>query len=196
MTLPHLAADTESTFDTDLGISIAWRGGDWAIHFDSAVPADNPIFTLVITREDTDPPLSADGSNCTITFTAQTADHVAGKAVCPGLVWDDAFGEDLPDADGGGPDTRCQPAVRRDDHVRRDAVARRGVGERRPAARRPDVTPRVIWPSALPYLARFHSRDHRAGSGRQFGHGTGRPSGDPCVGRSRIGRAGSPRPFT
>ena len=92
--LPHLAADSASTFETDLGVSLAWRGGDWAIHLDAAVPADSAVQTLFITREDSDPPLSADGSNCTVTFTSETVDKVTGKADCKGLTWSNAFGAD------------------------------------------------------------------------------------------------------
>jgi hypothetical protein len=92
--LPHLAADSASTFEADLGVSVTWRGGDWAIHLDAAVPPDPVVLTMLISREDTDPPLSADGSTCTVTFTSETIDHVAGKAECKGIVWNNAFGAD------------------------------------------------------------------------------------------------------
>ena len=95
--LPHLAADMPSSYEPDFGVSIAWRGGDWAIHLDGGDPTDQTGFGLVITREDTDPPLLADGSTCTLTFSTETATHVVGKATCSGLVWIDAFGDDTSD---------------------------------------------------------------------------------------------------
>lgn len=108
--LPHLAADSASTFESDLGVSVSWRGGDWAIHLDAAVPPDPVVLTMIISREDTDPPLSADGSTCTVTFTAETIDQVAGTAVCKGIVWNNAFGEDGMDLPVPTPAPGASPA--------------------------------------------------------------------------------------
>lgn len=91
--LTHLSADQPSMLMPGFGTFLSWRTGDWLLEIDSAVPgllgSGQPMLT--ITREDTDPPLTADGSTCTTTYTTTSATHVAGRAECKGLAWVDSF---------------------------------------------------------------------------------------------------------
>jgi hypothetical protein len=98
--LPHLSGADPSMVLSGFAAIVAWRGGDWELKIEAA---ETPLMgsgmpALTIIREDTDPPLQADGSTCTITYTAKTATHVAGHADCKGLAWVDGLGDlmDLP----------------------------------------------------------------------------------------------------
>lgn len=79
---------------------MAWRGGDWVLYVSGDGAGSDPLSTaeLTLRREDTDPPLRTDGSDCTITFTSTTLTHLAGHADCTGLVWEDPMSDsmDLP----------------------------------------------------------------------------------------------------
>ena len=106
--LPHLSADEPAMYLAgDMGV-ITWRGGDWSLRIDTVsselAGLSGSSTQLTIGREDTDRPLVADGSNCTITPTSQTADRFAGTATCKSLVWGDATsldgGMDLPAPSG------------------------------------------------------------------------------------------------
>ena len=71
-----------------LGVTASWRTGDWELELDSFGSSFTGSGTqLTILREDTDPPLSADGSGCAITITKQNAQGLAGTATCKGLRW-------------------------------------------------------------------------------------------------------------
>lgn len=91
--LTHLSADQPSMVMPGFGTFVSWRTGDWLLEIDSVVPgllgSGQPMLT--ITREDTDPPLTADGSTCMVTYTATSASHIAGRAQCKGLAWVDSF---------------------------------------------------------------------------------------------------------
>jgi hypothetical protein len=98
--LPHLSGDQPSVVLPGFGAAVAWRGGDWELKIEGGgsglLGGESPILTLV--REDTDPPLQADGTPCTIAFTETTPTHVAGRAVCKNLAWVDRMSDlmDLP----------------------------------------------------------------------------------------------------
>ena len=99
--LTHLGGDEPSEVMPGLGAFVTWRTGDWTLRVmgDSFVGGAKTNAELTITREDTDPPLQADASDCTVTYTAKTVTHFAGQAECKGLVWEDPFGPggmDLP----------------------------------------------------------------------------------------------------
>ena len=111
--LTHLSAAEPAVVMPGFGAFVTWRSGDWALSlssdsFGSGFPG--AAAELMITREDTDPPLQADGSDCTVTYTAKTMTHFAGHAECKGLVWQDPFGPggmDLP-----RPSTSASPVNR------------------------------------------------------------------------------------
>jgi hypothetical protein len=111
--LTHLSGSEPSAVMPGLGAFVYWRSGDWGLRI-MGEPSGATFMggaELTITREDTDPPLEADGSDCTVTYTAQTATHVAGRAECKGLVWADPFGPggmDLP-----RPSTSASPGTTR-----------------------------------------------------------------------------------
>ena len=92
--LPHLAGDQPSMMMAGYGAIVWWRGGDWELRLESG-SADVGGFGgspgLTLFREDTDPPLQAEGATCTVTYSANTATHIAGHAECKGLAWVDRF---------------------------------------------------------------------------------------------------------
>lgn len=99
--LTHLSGEEPSAVMPGFGAFVTWRSGDWALRIlgGSGVTGLGGTPELTIVREDTDPPLQADGTTCTITNTANTATHFAGHAECKGLKWVDPSGDgpmDLP----------------------------------------------------------------------------------------------------
>lgn len=109
--LTHLSGSEPSEVMRGLGAFVTWRTGDWGLLIAGGSGSAAFGSQLMITREDTDPPLEADGSACRLTFTAQTATHVAGHAECKGLVWRDPFGPDGMDLPR--PSTSASPGVAR-----------------------------------------------------------------------------------
>lgn len=111
--LTHLSGSEPSAVMPGLGAFVTWRSGDWGL----SVMADTMGAgfmgggEITISREDTDPPLQADGSACTVTYTAKTSTHFAGHAECKGLVWADPFG--LGGMDLPRPSTSASPGVAR-----------------------------------------------------------------------------------
>jgi hypothetical protein len=110
--LTHLSADEPAMVMSGLGAFVTWRTGDWVLKvMDESLAAGSMTNAeLMITREDTDPPLQADASDCTVTYTATSPTHFAGHAECKGLVWMDPFGPggmDLP-----RPSTSASPVNR------------------------------------------------------------------------------------
>lgn len=90
--LPHLAGDSPSVFEPGFGPAVSWRGGDWSMRLLSAdVPTLIQSNMLTFAREDTDPPLTADGSKCTVKVSSMTSTRFAGTATCKGLVWTDVY---------------------------------------------------------------------------------------------------------
>jgi hypothetical protein len=114
--LTHLSAEEPAVVMQGFGAFVTWRTGDWALRlsadsFGSGSGLAGTAAELMITREDTDPPLMADGSDCVVTYTATSPTHFAGHAECKGLVWADPFGPggmDLP-----RPSTSASPGVAR-----------------------------------------------------------------------------------
>jgi hypothetical protein len=98
--LPDLRDDEPSVVFPGLGAVVSWRGGDWGLEIQGrgSVGFGSDTAILTITRDDTDPPLQADGTPCAITFTEVAPTHVAGSAVCKNLAWVDRMGGpmDLP----------------------------------------------------------------------------------------------------
>ena len=97
--LTHLSGSEPSEVMPGFGSIVNWRTGEWGLQVMGGGTDGASLMGdtgLTITREDTDTPLQADGSGCKITFTAQTAKHIAGRAECKGLVWRDPFGMDMP----------------------------------------------------------------------------------------------------
>jgi hypothetical protein len=111
--LTHLSGSEPSAVMPGLGAFVTWHSGDWGLSVmgDSMGAGFMGGAEITITREDTDPPLQADGSDCTVTYTANTSTHFAGHAECKGLVWTDPFspgGMDLP-----RPWTSASPGIAR-----------------------------------------------------------------------------------
>ena len=104
--MPHIGGDGPSMMDPDIGVDVTWRGGDWELRVQGGEMLDPTVVGdsgLTLIREDTDTPLLADGTSCTITYSVETPVHVAGRATCTNLTWTDAFDGstgDLPGASG------------------------------------------------------------------------------------------------
>lgn len=111
--LTHLSGDEPSEVMPGLGAFVTWRTGDWGLKVmgDSLGTGSMTNAELTITREDIDPPLQADASDCTVTYTAKTMTHFAGHAECTGLVWVDPFGPDGMDLPR--PSTSASPGIAR-----------------------------------------------------------------------------------
>jgi hypothetical protein len=107
--LPHLSGDSPSMVLPGFGQFVTWRGGDWALKLEggSLMGVGSP--TLTIVREDVDPSLQADGNTCTVTYTAQTPTHLAGRAVCTGLAWVDVLSNPMDLPVPSGPPTFDHP---------------------------------------------------------------------------------------